>query len=192
MKRAAMLIDLDRCVGCHTCTVACQMEKGLDPGYALIPVFTRGGTSDVPQGKFPDLSMDYIPRPCAHCEKPPCAGSCPTRALLQGADGVVLIDSGSCIGCGDCVGACPYGAITLDAQNIARKCDMCAPRLDRGLDPSCIVCCPTRAISLVDERTIDDRSWAPAPELATDPTLLYATRSPARRRRVSQTFASRP
>lgn len=187
MKQMAMRIDLDRCIGCHTCTVACQMENGLAPGLALIPVQTLGGVQDVPQGSFPSLYMDYVPRPCAHCQNPPCAEACPTEALYQREDGLVLVDASLCTGCGDCMPACPYGAISLDADNIARKCDLCASRLDKGLEPFCVICCPTRAISVGIFEEVD-QALAPAPQLGTRPSLRYGTRDPGRKRRVSDSF----
>ena len=184
-----MAIDLDRCTGCHTCTVACQMEKALPPDLALIPVYTVGGTQDVPQGRFPDLYMDYVPKPCAHCQSPPCAYTCPAEALYQREDGLVLIDASLCTGCGDCLSACPYGALSMDGEGIARKCDLCASRLDRGVEPSCAMCCPTRAICVRGAQETD-RSWAPAPHRGTGPTLRYLSRDPGRAHRINSFFSS--
>ena len=180
---AAFTIDLDRCIGCHTCTVACQMEKGLAPGLALIPVQTVGGARDVPQGVYPALCLDYVPRPCAQCQSPPCVPACPSEALCRRDDGLVTIDTSLCTGCGDCLPACPYGAIVMDGEGIAHKCDLCASRLDQGLEPACVICCPTRALTTAGGPATD-RGWAPSPHLGTDPALRYSTRDAERRERV--------
>lgn len=184
MSQVTMFIDLDRCIGCHTCTLACQMEKGLPPGQALIPVSTVGGRQDVPQGTFPALHMDYLPRPCAHCQKPACVASCPTEALCQRDDGVVTVDASLCTGCRSCLDACPYRAIIMDGEDIAHKCDLCASRLDQWLEPFCAICCPTRAISVARSKPAG-KGRAPAPQLGAEPALRYLTRDEARWHRVS-------
>ena len=189
MNQVAMVINLDRCIGCHTCTVACQMEKGLPPDLALIPVGTLGGVQDVPQGTFPSLYMDYLPKPCAHCQTPSCAAACPTGALYQRGDGLVVMDATLCSGCEDCVPACPYKAVVMDGDLIARKCDLCASRLDQGLEPFCVICCPTRAICIGGAQETD-RSWAPAPHRGTGPTLRYLSRDPGRVQRIHSFFSS--
>lgn len=181
---AAFTIDLDRCIGCHTCTVACQMEKGLAPGLALIPVHTVGGARDVPQGVYPALCLDYVPRPCAQCQSPPCIPGCPTHALHRRDDGLVMIDSNLCTGCGDCLPACPYRAIVMDAQGLAHKCDLCASRPDQGLEPACVMCCPTRALTAAGGKAAD-RGWDPSPHLGTEPALRYSTRDQRRKKRVT-------
>lgn len=184
MNTVAFAVALDRCIGCHTCTVACQMEKGLEPGVVLIPVHSLSGSRDVPLGVYPALYLDYVPRPCAQCQKPPCVPACPAGALYQRDDGLVLVDASLCTGCGDCLPACPYRAIVMDGNGLARKCDLCASRLDQGLEPACVICCPTRAMATA-RGAEPDGSWSPAPQLGTCPALRYSTRDAERRQRVT-------
>lgn len=189
MNHPVMEINLDRCVGCHTCTVACQTEKGLEPDVTLIPVHTLGGLQDVAHGSLTAMYLDYLPRPCAHCHNPRCAGACPTGALYQRADGLVLMDESLCTGCRDCVPACPFGAITLDVDGIARKCDLCAARLDKGLEPFCVICCPTKALTTSPQPAIS-QGFIPGPDLGTEATLNYHTWDSGRRQRVSAALSA--
>ena len=78
------------------------------------------------------------------CDRPTCVDACPVNATYKGKDGRVIIDPSLCISCGLCVPACPYGARFLHPQrDVADKCDFCDRRLKRGLDPACVVTCPT-------------------------------------------------
>jgi Fe-S-cluster-containing dehydrogenase component len=77
-------------------------------------------------------------RVCRHCEDPPCAEVCPADAIRKRDDGIVILDEKVCTGCRACLEACPYGAIGFDeAQGIARKCNLCYERIDKGLLPAC-------------------------------------------------------
>ncbi len=99
-----MVVDLGRCVGCHTCTIACKMENGLPPSTLWRTVH------DIESGTFPEVSRTFVPLTCMHCADPPCHDACPTTATKVRADGIVWIDDDICIGCGSCVVACPYQA----------------------------------------------------------------------------------
>ena len=152
MTRLAMLVDLDRCTGCQTCVVACKAENRLPPGLSFIRLLQVG-----PSGRFPELSMYYLPVACQQCARPACAAACPEDAIAAGADGVVLVDAAKCTGCGDCVGACPYGAMSLDCAGmvsgtgaLARKCDLCAQLRATGDQPACVAVCPGRVLAVVD------------------------------------------
>lgn len=117
-RRLAMLIDVRKCVGCHACTIACQVENKLPPRLYYRPVF------EYETGKYPTPARTFLPRPCMQCDNPPCVKACPvpqtpkeraTWKETEGAGaGLVKIDYATCIGCGQCVPACPYGARTLD------------------------------------------------------------------------------
>lgn len=102
MPRWGMVIDLNRCVGCHSCTVACKEENFLPPGIFWNRVF------DLETGTFPAVRRTFLPRPCMHCEQAPCVDACPTRATAKREDGIVSIDYERCIGCRYCMIACPY------------------------------------------------------------------------------------
>lgn len=136
--RYGMLIDLKKCVGCQSCTVSCCLENAVPLGdfrtsvgeYALAP----GGGAE--------LYSAPLPRLCNHCKKPACLPVCPVKATYQRADGIVVIDAETCIGCGFCVQACPYGARFLNrSTRTADKCTFCAHRLAAGLLPVCVESC---------------------------------------------------
>ena len=147
MTRWGMVVDLGRCVGCQTCTIACKMENGLPPGTQWRTVL------DVESGRFPDVHRDFVPMTCMHCADPPCYDACPTTATRVRDDGIVWIADEICIGCGSCVVACPYearhliptskfyfGAPTapelatydLGRVGICTKCAFCAHKLDEA------------------------------------------------------------
>lgn len=104
MTQWGMVVDLGRCVGCHTCTIACKMENGLPPSTLWRTVV------DTETGTFPEVSRTFVPMTCMHCADPPCYPACPTTATKVREDGIVWIDNALCIGCGSCVVACPYRA----------------------------------------------------------------------------------
>ena len=90
--RYAMAIDLDRCTGCHACSVACKVENNLPNGIWWNRVMTVGGESmDTPEGKFPNLRMEFLPINCQHCENPACVKACPVGATYKRKeDGIVI------------------------------------------------------------------------------------------------------
>jgi Fe-S-cluster-containing dehydrogenase component len=107
-RRWVMVIDLRRCIGCHACTIACVAENKLPPGVVYRPVLTEE------IGKYPNVSMRFIPRPCMQCDNPPCTPVCPVNATFKNEEGVVVVDYDQCIGCRACITACPYAARTFD------------------------------------------------------------------------------
>jgi len=107
-RRWGMVIDMRKCVGCQACTVACITENKLPPGVLYRPVITEE------RGQFPHVSKTFTPRPCMHCEEPPCVPVCPVSATTKRPDGIVSIDYEACIGCRYCITACPYNARTFD------------------------------------------------------------------------------
>lgn len=163
-----MVIDLQKCVGCDSCTVACKAENRTPPGITYNVVF------EYELGSYPDVTRVNIPRPCMQCDNPPCVGVCPVNATYKAEDGTVVIDAERCIGCRYCIAACPYGARSFDygesyedeiqgANDIAvpewgksygprghglatpigtvRKCTFCVHRLGRGEEPACCETC---------------------------------------------------
>ncbi len=107
-RRWAMAIDLRKCVGCNGCTIACITENKLPPGVVYRPVVTET------IGTYPNVAKRFLPRPCLHCEEPPCVPVCPVGATHKRPDGIVSIDYDECIGCRYCITACPYNARTFD------------------------------------------------------------------------------
>lgn len=135
------LIDHDRCIGCHACTVACKAENEVPVGNF------RTWVKYTEQGVFPEVKRHFAVLRCNHCTDAPCVTICPVNALEKRKDGIVDIDRDACIGCRACMQACPYDAIYLNADRGAvEKCHFCAHRVEKGLEPACAVVCPETAI----------------------------------------------
>lgn len=103
-----MVIDTRKCTGCHACTVSCVAENKLPPGVVYRPVLEQEF------GTYPNVGKRFMPRPCMHCDNPPCVPVCPVNATWKRDDGIVAIDYDTCIGCRYCITACPYSARTFD------------------------------------------------------------------------------
>ena len=139
------IIDQNRCIGCHACTVACKQEHTVPLGV------TRTYVKQVEVGVFPDSRYDFQITRCNQCDEPPCVAACPTTAMYRRPDGIVDFDRDICIGCKACIAACPYDAIYIDPEShSAEKCNFCTNRIDVGLEPACVVVCPTQAILVGD------------------------------------------
>ncbi len=141
----AKVIDHTRCIGCHACTTACKSEN-------VVPVsVTRTYVKHVDVGVFPQVRRAHQVTRCNQCAHAPCVTACPTTAMFKRADGIVDFDKSICIGCKACMAACPYDAIFINPEDhSAEKCNFCAHRIDVGLEPACVVVCPTQAILVGD------------------------------------------
>jgi len=187
--RKGLVIDLERCLGCGACIVACKMESS-PAGNARIRVETLVGQRDAPTGQYPDLKMEFIPRLCMQCANPACVKICVTGALWKRDDGLVLLDEEKCDGCQSCIAACPYGAIAYsEVTGRVEKCDLCAHRIDQGLEPFCVLCCEGQAMHFGDlndpasevGRLLAERdTFTLMPEAGTFPSVFYC---PSRERR---------
>jgi tetrathionate reductase subunit B len=164
-----MIIDLERCVGCHACTIACKAEWEVPVEFGRNWVYRLG-----PSKVGNELASTYYPGLCNHCAKPPCVDVCPadpvemtfkdatsgkTTTLSVAAtwkdpfNGTVQIDKSRCIGCGACVESCPYEARYINPAMVddvssdgkADKCTYCMPRVEAGLVPACVQTCITNA-----------------------------------------------
>ena len=141
MARYAMVLDTRRCIGCHSCTVACKINNELPVDMIYNPVTTVG-----PVGVYPNLHMTHIPLLCMHCDNPPCVDACPTGASQQRRDGIVWVEEDKCVGCKACVMACPYGARHPNFETgVVQKCDFCMHRVAEGLEPECVKTCHQNA-----------------------------------------------
>ncbi len=169
MARYGMVIDLERCVGCFGCTLACKQENFTPSGIWWNKIYFTETDS------YP-AKLTNIPSACMHCDNAPCVDVCPTGASHKRADGIVVVDYAKCIGCKYCIQACPYGArqfvdqvktyfpeqpITPYEQygyakhqaGVVEKCTFCSQRIDAaantklvpGVDnaasPACLIQC---------------------------------------------------
>ena len=177
-RRWVKLLDQSRCIGCHACTTACKSENEVPVGV------TRTFVKSVDVGTFPNARRSFQVTRCNQCEDAPCVAACPTGAMYRREDGIVDFDKSICIGCKACMAACPYDAIFINPQDhSAEKCNMCAHRLDLGLEPACVTVCPTQAILVGD---LNDPAGPAAlaiergpvqvrrPEKRTRPRVFYA------------------
>ncbi len=177
MTRYAFLIDQDTCIGCHACTVACKAEHEVPLGV------NRTWVKYIERGEFPDTRRFYSVNRCNHCDDAPCVSICPTTALFRRDDGIVDFNDSSCIGCKSCMNACPYDALYINPETqTAHKCNFCTQRIEVGLEPSCVVVCPTQSIFAGD---IEDptskismmlgrhETAVKAPEQGTKPHVFY-------------------
>ena len=92
MAHYAIVVDLDRCIGCHGCEIACKNENNIALGEYWNKVVERG-----PFGEYPDLEMYFLPTMCQQCQDAPCVNVCPTGASYRDADGMVLVDKERCV-----------------------------------------------------------------------------------------------
>ena len=149
--RWGLLVDMNRCAaGCDACVTACDNENGLSGGKAV---------TDAQWIRKIDLKdrrgqVRSLPMMCQHCAEPPCVDVCPTGASFKRADGIVLVDKHTCIGCRYCVLACPYGARSFVHEPVANQkpdvprgkgcvesCTLCVHRIDRDRIPACVEAC---------------------------------------------------
>jgi Fe-S-cluster-containing dehydrogenase component len=149
-------IDPSRCIGCNACVAACA-ECDTHAGVSMIHLeqIERGDT------------VQTTPVICMHCDEPACAAVCPADAIKRTADGVVQSSlKPRCIGCTNCVFACPFGVPKYDAAiDQMMKCDMCYDRTSIGLKPMCATVCPSGALFFgTPEEIAELRSTTPVNE----------------------------
>jgi Fe-S-cluster-containing dehydrogenase component len=149
MPRWGMVIDLDKCTGCQSCTAACRAENSVPfagPEQALMgrAIFYNEVLEEEVHGHYPFLHTQFIPRPCFHCENPPCVKVCPVEATFRTEEGLVLMNYERCIGCRLCTTACPY-AVRYFNWSVPHF----PPPMDQALNPDV----PVRPKGVVEKCT---------------------------------------
>lgn len=165
-QKWVMVIDLSKCDGCRACTAACNKMHFVPPMQEWIRVYE---VSNSPGG-----AGYYMPRPCMHCDNPPCVRGCPVGATYKRTDGIVIQDNDRCIGCRSCIAQCPYSARAFNwsepphteaelqatyspdltyphRKGTVEKCGFCAHMLVQGKLPVCATACTMGAIYFGDE-----------------------------------------
>jgi Fe-S-cluster-containing dehydrogenase component len=128
------------CIGCYACIIACQQEKDLAPGEALIQVDVLG-----PFPRKDGLKFDVQIRFCQHCDDAPCEATCPEQAIKQTEEGFITVDQNLCNGCRACVDECVVGRIVYrEESHTVMMCDLC--QKDGVLHPQCAKHCPAEAL----------------------------------------------
>jgi molybdopterin-containing oxidoreductase family iron-sulfur binding subunit len=161
--RYGMLIDTTKCAdGCSACVTACNEENGLDlqtmPEGMAPERWDRQKAKWIRKVKVQDNltgRVSNLPLMCQHCEHPPCVDVCPTGASFKRADGIVMVDRHTCIGCRYCMMACPYKARSFIHETVEQKltraprgkgcvesCNLCVHRRDHGGESTaCVDAC---------------------------------------------------
>ncbi len=151
MKQLSIMVDLDRCIGCKTCIVACRNHYGLVDHEKSMPGTMSHYLRVESQctGSYPNLKEDYWVVMCQHCKKPPCIKACEAGAIHKDVQtGIVLIDKNTCVGAKKCIEKCPYEVIQFDAaRTYAHKCSLCYDRVIHGQEPVCVEVCLADALS---------------------------------------------
>jgi len=205
-KKLGLVIDLDICVGCQACAVACKEWN--TQGYSA-PLTDEDPYGSDPMGTWlnrvhayeagtgSDARVVHFPRSCLHCEDAACVTVCPTGASYKRAeDGIVLVNPDTCIGCKLCSWACPYGAREYDySHGVMKKCTLCVDRIynehlePEDRQPACVLACPTGARAFGDlgdpgsevSRNVAERNgYDLLPELGYKPVNKYLPPRPRR------------
>lgn len=143
MKKAIYL-DVNLCVGCGACAVACMDQNDIYPETGQ-PELRR--IYQIEEELVSGIGIKYLSVACQHCADSPCAMGCPTGAISKDSNtGSVTVDQDRCIGCHSCALACPFGIPRYDAQGKLQKCSLCIERVEAGLEPACVRVCPMGAL----------------------------------------------
>ena len=149
-----ILIDLTRCIGCHSCALACKKSNNL-PQAEVKPqalgsdVYTFVETRQVAPAQG-GAEQRYVKRQCMHCLTPACVSACPAAAMYKSELGPIVYRPERCLGCRYCQAACPFQIPGFEWDNgltpVISKCWLCYERLQQGQKPACVEACPTGAL----------------------------------------------
>ena len=197
MPRWGMVIDLDRCTGCGACEVACKSENNIatvSPEQAdLGRTISWMKVMVEVEGDFPNTQMRSVPRPCMHCDNPPCVKVCPVAATYLSPEGIVGQIYPRCIGCRYCANACPYTVkyfnwyepewpasqrehlnpdVSVRPKGVIEKCTFCHHRLQKA-----------REEAQADGRELRETDYQPAcAEVCPTQTIIFGDLDNARHR----------
>jgi len=175
--RYAFVIDLRRCIGCNSCSVACKSENSVHLGVWMSWVKV------IQKGEFPNVSRSFLPLLCNNCEDPICVTVCPVNANRIEENGIISTDPHRCVACRYCMAACPYEVRYVHPiKKFVEKCNWCLHRVKVGLLPACVEACPAEARifgDMNDPKSDVSKLLAKhpvqviKPEIGTEPHVFY-------------------
>ncbi|MGI6225501.1 MAG: 4Fe-4S dicluster domain-containing protein [Peptococcales bacterium] len=152
-----VLVDITKCVGCGSCTVACKMYNGLKyddnaPNQGEAPKGDSNNWTTLSYHKVNKEGKEvwrFVKEQCLHCEEPACVSVCFSKAFIKTEEGPVVYNPKLCVGCRYCMIACPFEVPKYQWEKtlpLVTKCQMCASKVTKGEAPACVGVCPTNAI----------------------------------------------
>ncbi len=148
-KQMGFLINLKRCISCHSCEFACSNEHNLN----------ESGNRKLVKISNP-IIFAYLSLACNHCENPECIRVCPQKCYSKRRDGIVVNNPLNCNACKSCINACPYNAPKYNPYtNKVNKCNFCLDRLLKGKDPICVSSCSQQALKIIDLSNISSKDY---------------------------------
>ncbi|WP_109398093.1 4Fe-4S dicluster domain-containing protein [Proteus faecis] len=165
-----VLVDLTKCIGCGSCTVACKMynenkwiedrqptsgenAKLADENWTVIKTVTVE--------KEDKAVWRYVKEQCFHCIDPACASACFAKAFQKTPAGPVVYYPDLCVGCRYCMVACPFDIPKYEWEKslpYVTKCMMCSSRVEEGQSPACVAVCPTQALIFGERQTLLEKA----------------------------------
>ncbi len=195
MSKYGLIVNVDKCIGCQACFVACKEENRVAPGIQWNQIHR--------DENLQEQIINYYRMSCQHCDNPACLPACPVHAIYKGDNGEVLVGD-NCIGCQTCYQVCPYGAPKFNTTGVtgywdkpalfepdwqpwqkipqgrAQRCTLCVHRTSQGQQPKCVEVCPTKALVFVDydnltdeQKPLVDKSVALNAKAGTNPKVRY-------------------
>lgn len=156
MKRYMIDLNVDACISCGACAIACMDQNDIQVSEET-PFRT---VFDLESSKSGKTSYSHISLSCMHCPDAPCISACPSQCLSKDPEtDLTIFDTTNCIGCHSCAMACPFGIPSFGADGKMKKCDGCFVRVHHGMQPACVKACPVGALRLVEK---EDTETIPA------------------------------
>ncbi len=161
-----VLVDLTKCIGCGSCTVACNLwnDLGHDETKPTMSAAQKLNdknwtvvTSHEVKNEQGEPARRFVKQQCFHCQEPACVSACFSKALQKDKEGAVVYYPNLCVGCRYCMVACPFDIPKYEwdkALPLVAKCQMCSTRLEKGEAPACVSVCPTGVMQFGDRKTL--------------------------------------